>query len=78
LFGRPIPNEELLERLDKLTVKRLRDLAGRLFTTSHPTVSAIGPVDRLIDIDAIRQELTSGAGSGGYDIRRADMRLAVG
>ena len=59
-------------------MERLRGLADRLFTTSHPTVSAIGPVDRLIDIDTIRQELTSGAGSAGYDTRRAGMRVAVG
>ena len=78
LFGRPIPNEELLDRLDKLTVARLRDLAGRLFTASPPTVSAIGPVDRLMDIDSIRTKLTSGAGSGDYDAGRAGMRVAVG
>jgi len=78
LFGRPIPNEELLDRLDKLTVERLRDLANRLFTASAPTVSAIGPVDRLMDIDSIRTKLTSGAGSGDYHDAQAGMRLAVG
>ncbi|WP_193176168.1 M16 family metallopeptidase [Oricola nitratireducens] len=78
LFGRPIPNEELLDRLDKLTVERLRGLAGRLFTSSAPTVSAIGPVDRLMDIDTMRTELTSGAGSDVYGSSRAGMRLAVG
>ena len=31
LFGRPIPNDELMERLSKITVERLMDLAGRLF-----------------------------------------------
>ena len=59
-------------------VSRLRDLASRLFTASPPTVSAIGPVDRLMDIDSIRSKLTSGAGSGDYHAARAGMRLAVG
>lgn len=74
LFGRPIPNDELLDRLDKLTVDRLRDLAGRLFTSSAPTVSAIGPVDQLMDIDTIRSELAS----GGAESQRANVRFAVG
>lgn len=77
LFGRPIPNEELLDRLDKITVERLRDLAGRLFTDTQPTVSAIGPVDQLMDIDAIRTELNSGRIQDGLD-RRGSARLAVG
>ena len=45
LFGRPIGNAELMERLNALTVERLRDLAGRLFIEGSPTVSALGPVD---------------------------------
>ncbi len=60
LFGRPIPNEELLSRLDNLTVERLRDLAGRIFVESPPTVSAVGPVENLIAIDDIAARLTAG------------------
>jgi predicted Zn-dependent peptidase len=74
LFGRPIPNEELLDRLDKITVERLRGLAGRLFTESRPTVSAIGPVDRLMDIDAIR----TGLAPKGPETNLSGARLAVG
>ena len=61
LFGRPIPNDELLLRLDNLTVGRLRDLAGRIFVESAPTVSAVGPVDTLMEIDDIRGRLVAGA-----------------
>lgn len=78
LFGRPIPNEELLDRLDKLTVERLRDLAYRLFTESAPTVSAIGPVDQLMDIGSIRTELISGATEKKPGTNAGGMRLAVG
>jgi predicted Zn-dependent peptidase len=73
LFGRPIPNQELLDRLDKLSVERLRDLAGRLFSTSRPTVSAIGPVAKLMDVGAIQNELMAGA----PDNSLSDVRIAV-
>jgi predicted Zn-dependent peptidase len=47
LYGRPIPNEELMERLAGITAERLTDLAGRLFFDTRPTLSAIGPVEQL-------------------------------
>lgn len=47
LFGRPISNEELMDRLNALTTERLRDLAARLFTESTPTMAAIGPVSHV-------------------------------
>jgi len=75
LFGRPIPNEELLLRLDNLTVGRLRDLAGRIFVESAPTVSAVGPVDSLMEIDDIRARLMANAPNQGPMHHR---RAAVG
>ena len=47
LFGRQIPNAELMERLDALSVERIKDLAGRIFHESKPTLTAVGPVDEL-------------------------------
>jgi predicted Zn-dependent peptidase len=47
LFGRPVSNEELMERLANLTPQRLSDLAGKLFFDTPITVSAIGPVDAI-------------------------------
>ena len=47
LFGRPIPNSELMDRLNALTVERLQDLGSRLFTEKAPTIAAIGPVDNV-------------------------------
>ncbi len=57
LFGRPISNEELIERLQALTVERLRDLAERLFINSEPTLAAIGPIDSLISQSQIADQL---------------------
>ncbi|HTV67396.1 MAG TPA: pitrilysin family protein [Rhizobiaceae bacterium] len=56
LFGRPIPKEELVERLSNLTTDRLADLSYRLFSTK-PTVTAIGPVGGLASYEAIREGL---------------------
>lgn len=46
LFGRPIDKDELMTRLSALTVDRLTDLSGRLFS-ARPTVAAIGPIGKL-------------------------------
>ena len=56
LFGRPIPREELMERLSALTVERLTDLSARLFST-RPTLAAIGPVGSLPTYDALLSAL---------------------
>ncbi len=47
LFGRPVTNEELMERLQALTVERLSDLGARLFRENVPTIAAIGPVNHV-------------------------------
>ena len=57
LFGRQIPNEELMERLDALSVERVRDLAGRIFHESIPTLTAVGPVKNIPRLDDIKNSL---------------------
>ena len=64
LYGRPISNTELMERLSGITTERLTDLAGRLFFNTVPTLSAIGPVDELASMDEIAQLLNGGATAG--------------
>ncbi|MBD9648830.1 insulinase family protein [Ensifer sp. ENS09] len=61
LYGRPIPNEELMERLSGITIERLTDLAGRLFFDTIPTLSAIGPLDQLAPMGDILSSLTGKA-----------------
>lgn len=56
LFGRPIPMEELVDRLSKITVDRLSDLASRLFGTK-PTLTAIGPIGKLAPFETVRGQL---------------------
>ncbi|BCH65199.1 peptidase M16 [Agrobacterium vitis] len=59
LYGRPISNPELMERLESITVDRLTDLAGRLFFDgSPPTLSAIGPLEQLAPMEDILSALS--------------------
>ncbi|MBX9467465.1 M16 family metallopeptidase [Rhizobium rhizophilum] len=69
LYGRTIPNQEMMERLAGITTERLTDLAGRLFFDTTPTLSAIGPVDHLVPLDDIR---------GALNTQPAGVRKAVG
>lgn len=61
LYGRPIPNEELMERLVNITPARLTDLAGRLFFDTVPTMAAIGPVEQLMSYEEVAASLSTGA-----------------
>jgi predicted Zn-dependent peptidase len=69
LYGRTIPNQELMERLAGITTQRLTDLAGRLFFDTAPTLSAIGPVEKLVSLDEI---------AGALSIQPKGARKAVG
>lgn len=59
LYGRPIPNPEMMERLEGITIERLTDLAGRLFFDAVPTLSAIGPLDQLAPMEDIIASLAT-------------------
>ncbi|MEM9107093.1 MAG: pitrilysin family protein [Pseudomonadota bacterium] len=58
LYGRPIPNDELMERLSNITPQRLTDLSGRLFFDTPITLSAVGPLDKLMPLDEIASGLS--------------------
>jgi predicted Zn-dependent peptidase len=59
LYGRIIPNGEMMERLEGITTSRLTDLAGRLFFDTVPTLSAIGPVEKLASLSDITAALSA-------------------
>ncbi len=59
LYGRSIPNEEMMERLAGITTERLTDLAGRLFFDTVPTLSAVGPIEKLAPMSDIAAALSS-------------------
>ena len=63
LFGRIVPNEELMDRLSALTIERLRDLSTRLFCQGNPTLAAIGPLSTLPPIEDIVGQLQNNTSS---------------
>lgn len=63
LYGRPIPNPEMMERLEGITTERLTDLSGRLFFDTVPTLSAVGPIEKLVSMEEISRSLTQPSAS---------------
>lgn len=55
LFGRPIPVEELVAKIDAITVGDVRSLAGDIFTGSRPTVAAVGALDGMAGYDTLAE-----------------------
>lgn len=49
LFGREVTNKELMERLEAISVERIRNLAEQLITNSKPTVSVVGDTDHSMN-----------------------------
>jgi predicted Zn-dependent peptidase len=55
LFGRLIPTEELVAKIEAISAERVRDLAQRIFTGSAPTLAAIGPAGEIMERDRIAE-----------------------
>ena len=43
-FGRPLPPEEFIARIDAVTEVEIRDLAGVMFRPEAMTITALGPI----------------------------------
>ena len=52
VYGRPVPVEEMVAKLDAVTPDRVAALADRLFT-ARPTLAAMGPLSRLEPFDRL-------------------------
>jgi predicted Zn-dependent peptidase len=59
LFGRPIPTEELLQKINAISVDTIRTLAADIFTNGEPTLSAVGALDGLMGRDQVITRLGS-------------------
>lgn len=57
VFDRLLPIEELVERIDAVTLADVHRLAGSIFTSSTPTLAAVGPVGTLIDHSSVVERL---------------------
>ncbi len=58
IYDRIIPVEEISQRIDAVSADDIGRVAGRLLL-SAPTVTAMGPVDGLIDYDTVKARLAS-------------------
>jgi len=57
LWGRPIPMEETVERINRITVDRVKQIATEIFDAAKPSVAGVGPVGSLPDYGAIQQHI---------------------
>ncbi|HEX2529234.1 MAG TPA: pitrilysin family protein [Geminicoccus sp.] len=56
-FGRRIPRDEILRRIDAVTHDDLKRVAKRLFANPVPSVTALGPCSKLLDHDKLAARL---------------------
>ena len=57
LWGRPIPLQETVDRISRITAERVKQVARQLFDNSSVSLAGIGPVAKLPDVDAITLRL---------------------
>jgi predicted Zn-dependent peptidase len=55
LFGRLIPVEELVARVETISIEEVRNLAARILSGSAPTVATVGPVNGMISHEKIAE-----------------------
>ena len=53
LWGRPIPMAETVERINRITAQRVKDVAEKIFLSGTPTLAGIGPIAALPDLEAV-------------------------
>lgn len=58
LFGRLIPVEETVARVEAITTEDIRRAAARIFT-QRPTLAALGPVRHVLSLDTITETLAA-------------------
>jgi predicted Zn-dependent peptidase len=57
LWGRPIPLQETVERINRITPDRVKDVARQIFDAGKVSLAGIGPVAKLPDYRDIAARL---------------------
>lgn len=57
VFGRPLPIDEIVARIDAVDMDAVRRVAGRIFT-GRPSLAAIGPLGRMMPYDRFAERLS--------------------
>jgi predicted Zn-dependent peptidase len=57
IFGRRIPQDEIIVKIDAVDESAIRRVGCRLLTGGIPTLTALGPLAHLPDLDSVRRRL---------------------
>ena len=57
LWGRPIPLQETVDRINRITADRVKLIASQIFDTDKVSLAGIGPVAKLPDYQTIAAQL---------------------
>jgi predicted Zn-dependent peptidase len=57
LWGRPIPLQETVDRINRITADRVKQIARQVLDAGNVSIAGIGPVAKLPDYDAIASRL---------------------
>ena len=60
LFGRPISNAEVMEKIDAADPSKLSAVAERIFKNGAPIITALGPTSNMPDYKAVGEKLRRG------------------
>ncbi|WP_404405926.1 M16 family metallopeptidase [Pelagibacterium halotolerans] len=53
LWGRPIPLQETVDRINRIDADRVKHVAGQILSAANPSVASVGPVHKMPDYSAI-------------------------
>jgi predicted Zn-dependent peptidase len=59
LWGRPIPLQETVDRINRITADRVMLIASQILDTDRVSLAGIGPVAKLPDYQSIAAQLTN-------------------
>ncbi len=57
LWGRYVPMAETVERINRVSVARVKQIASELLDEAKPTIAALGPIAKMPNYEAIKQLL---------------------
>ena len=58
VFGRPLPIDEIVARIDAVDIEAVRKVANRIFK-GRPSLAAIGPLGRMMPYDSFAERLSA-------------------
>lgn len=62
IYGRCLSTEEIVAKIDAVSAEDVRRVAAAIFSDSAPTLTAVGPVDGMMDVSEITQRLGAHGG----------------